>query len=79
LFHGSQASPACPFGNSNMPMKINMEQWGNDNDRENRSTRRRTRPSATLSTIDLTWTGLGSNPGHSSERPATNRLSVARL
>jgi hypothetical protein len=26
LFHGSQASPACPFGNSNMPMKINMEQ-----------------------------------------------------
>jgi hypothetical protein len=39
---------------------------------ENRSTRGKTCPSATLST---TWTHLGSNPGLRDERPANNRLS----
>jgi hypothetical protein len=42
---------------------------------ENRSTRRETCLSATLSTINPTWTNLGSNPGLRGERPATNRLS----
>jgi hypothetical protein len=42
---------------------------------ENRSTRRKTCPSATLSTTNLTWTDPGSNPGLRGERPATNRLS----
>jgi hypothetical protein len=42
---------------------------------ENRSTRRKARPSATLSTINPTWTDPGSNPGFRGERPATNRLS----
>ena len=42
---------------------------------ENRSTGRKTCPSATLSTTNLTSTELGLNPGLSDYRPATNRLS----
>jgi hypothetical protein len=42
---------------------------------ENRSTRRKTCPSATLSTTNPTWTDRGSNPGLRCGRPATNRLS----
>jgi hypothetical protein len=39
------------------------------------TTRRKTCPSATLSTTNLTWTDPGSNPGLRGERPATNCLS----
>jgi hypothetical protein len=42
---------------------------------ENRSTRGKTCPSATLSATNPTWTDPGSNPGLRGERPATNRLS----
>jgi hypothetical protein len=42
---------------------------------ENRSTRGKTCPSATLSTTHPTWTDLGSNAGLRGERLATNRLS----
>jgi hypothetical protein len=42
---------------------------------ENRNTRGKTCPSATLSTINPTWTDLGSKPGLRGERPATNHLS----
>jgi hypothetical protein len=42
---------------------------------ENRRTREKTCPSATLSTTNHTWTDPGSNPGLRGERPATNRLS----
>jgi hypothetical protein len=42
---------------------------------ENRRTRSETCPSATLSTINLTWTDPGLNPGLRGARPATNRLS----
>jgi hypothetical protein len=42
---------------------------------ENRSTRGKTCPSATLSTTTSTWLDPGSNPGLCGERPATNRLS----
>jgi hypothetical protein len=42
---------------------------------ESRSTRGKTCPCATLSTINPTWTDPGSNPGFRGERPATNRLS----
>jgi hypothetical protein len=42
---------------------------------ENRSTRGKTCPSATLSTTNPTWTDPESNPGLRGERPATNRLS----
>jgi hypothetical protein len=42
---------------------------------ENRSTRGKTCPSATLSTTNPTWTDPGSNPGLRGGRPAANRLS----
>jgi hypothetical protein len=41
----------------------------------NRSTRRKTCPSANLSAISPTWTGLEMNPGLRDDRPVTNRLS----
>jgi hypothetical protein len=42
---------------------------------ENQGTRRKTCPSATLSTTNTTWTDQGANPGLGCEKPATNRLS----
>jgi hypothetical protein len=42
---------------------------------ENRSTRRKTCLSATLSTTNHTWADLVSNPGFRGESSATNRLS----
>jgi hypothetical protein len=62
-----------------MKMKIRMSslmehQW-NEIDRGKPTTRRKTCPSANLSTTNPTWTGPGSNPGLRSGRPATNRLS----
>jgi hypothetical protein len=42
---------------------------------ENRSTRGKTCPSATLFTTNLTWTDPGSDPDLRGGRPATNRLS----
>jgi hypothetical protein len=52
-----------------------MEHRWNEIDREKPTTRRKTCPSATLSTTNLTWTDQGSIPGLRGERPATNRLS----
>jgi hypothetical protein len=52
-----------------------MEHQCNEIDRGKPTTRRITCPSATLSTTNPTWTDPGSNPGHRSERPATNLLS----
>jgi hypothetical protein len=40
---------------------------------ENRNTRGKTCPSATLSTTNPTWTDPGSNPDLRGGRPATNR------
>jgi hypothetical protein len=42
---------------------------------ENRSTRGKSYPSATLSTTNPTWTDPGSNPGLRGGRPQTNHLS----
>jgi hypothetical protein len=42
------------------------------------STRKKPLPSATLSTRQLTRTGLGSNPGFHDEKPSTYRLSHGR-
>jgi hypothetical protein len=42
---------------------------------QNRSTQRKPCPSATLSTINLTWTGPGSNTGLRGDRPTANRPS----
>jgi hypothetical protein len=41
---------------------------------ENRSTRGKACPSATLSATNPTWTDQGSKPGLRGERPATNPL-----
>jgi hypothetical protein len=42
---------------------------------ENRITRRKTCPSATLSTVNPTWIDPGANPGIRGDRPATTHLS----
>jgi hypothetical protein len=42
---------------------------------ENRSTRGKTCPSATLSITNPTWTDPGSNPGLCGGRPAADRLN----
>jgi hypothetical protein len=42
---------------------------------ENRRTRRKTCPSATLFTINPTWIDPGANPDLRGKRPATNDLS----
>jgi hypothetical protein len=52
LFGGSQASPACLSGKSSIKMKMNMEHWWDDADRGKPNIRRRTCPSATLSTTN---------------------------
>jgi hypothetical protein len=44
---------------------------------ENRRTRRKTCPSAGLSTTHPTWIDPGENPGLDGERPVTNRLNHA--
>jgi hypothetical protein len=51
------------------------EWWWNYIDRENRRTRRKTCPSATLSTTNATWIDPGTNQGLRGERPVTNCLS----
>ena len=50
-------------------MKTGMETWLNVTDR------RKTCPSVTLSTTNLTWSDTGSKPGLRGDGPATNRLS----
>jgi hypothetical protein len=52
-----------------------MEHQWNQIDRGKPTTRRKTCPSATLSTTNPTWTDPVSNPGLRSGRPASNRLS----
>jgi hypothetical protein len=52
-----------------------MEQGGMKLTDENRITRGKTCPTATLSTTNLTWTDPRSNPGLHSGRPTTNRQS----
>jgi hypothetical protein len=47
----------------------------NDIDRKNQRTRRKTCPSATLSTTNPTWSDLATNPGLRGERLVTNCMS----
>jgi hypothetical protein len=54
-------------------MKISVEYGGND-DRDNRSIQMKICASATLSIINLTWTGVISSLGHCSEIPGSNDL-----
>jgi hypothetical protein len=58
----------CPFSSNGAPVEWN---WNP----ENRSTRRKTCPGATLSTTNPTRTEPGSNTGLRGGRPAANRLS----
>ena len=44
---------------------------------DNRSKQRKTRPTATFTSTNLTRTSLGLNPGLRYDRPATKRLSHA--
>jgi hypothetical protein len=55
-------------------LQVMEHQW-NEIDREKPTTRRKTCPSATLSTTNPTWTDPGSKPGLRGVRPATNPLS----
>jgi hypothetical protein len=56
-----------------------MEHRWNETGRGKQKYWGKTCPSATLSTTNLTWTDLGSNPGLRGERPATNRLSHGKV
>jgi hypothetical protein len=69
------ATPVMKLSSSFYQVLQVMEQQWNEIDRGKPTTRRKTYPSATLSTIYPTWTDSRSNPGLRSGRPATNRLS----
>ena len=49
--------------------RMSVERWWNDADGGNSSTGRKTWHSVTVSTVSLTWTELGSNPGLGAEGP----------
>ena len=49
LLEGSQASPACPFDQNSIKMKISVQHWWNGAEGENRRTERETSPITTLS------------------------------
>jgi len=69
---GSQPSLSCPSGKSNMLMKMRMEQWWIDTDREEtRSTRRKTCAQCHFAHHKSRTTDLGSNPGLRGQTPST--------
>jgi hypothetical protein len=51
------------------------ERWLNDADKENGTILRDPLASATLSTKNPTWTGLGSSRGPCGKKPVNNRLN----
>jgi hypothetical protein len=75
FLEGSQASPVCPSGKSNMYMKMRMENLLNGNERrepkysENMS-------KCQFSITTPTWTELGSNPDLKVESRAIKLLSL---
>jgi hypothetical protein len=76
-FEMSQIWPACPSDDSSLVLR---RIWARSVaglilTGENRSTRRKSFPSATLSTTHPTWDGPELNPALRSERPATNHLN----
>jgi hypothetical protein len=74
FLEGSQASPLVPVTEKSRWGRL----WRTDGmvlTGETRSTRRKTCPSVTLPTTNLTRTDLGSNPGLHDECPAPNRIS----
>jgi hypothetical protein len=63
---------AAPNGHTVHPLHELESNGGMILTGENRRTRRKNCPSATLSTTNPTWIDLGANPGLCGERPATN-------
>ena len=59
-------------------MKLSMHQWWNDTEKGKSyvATPRETCPTATLFTINFTWTNPRSNLGIHDERTRTNRLTL---
>jgi hypothetical protein len=55
LCQESEASPACPFDNSRIKVKMTVEQWWNDTDRGKPNTQRKTSSRATLSVMLLIY------------------------
>ena len=60
-------------------MKVGLEHRWNNSDSGKPNYWKKVCPSVTLSTTNLTWTGLGWNPGLCGERLSTNRVSHYRL
>ena len=71
LCEGTQTSPVYSPANSSTVMQINMG--------PNRSTGRRTHPSATLTTTHLTWSCPWSNPDLHGERRRLTTWAMARF
>lgn len=74
LFENAYALPACPSYNISVRMKMNSI-GGLIMTGENRSIGRKTCPSVTLSTTNITWTRPGWNSTHRHDSPATDSLS----
>jgi hypothetical protein len=56
-------------------IELGERRWNDILTGENRRTRRKTCPGASLSTTNTTWIDPGANPGLRHERPVTNDLS----
>ena len=77
FFEGSETSPARPSDIINITMKMGKPVCRIDGlllTGEIGSTGRRTCPTATSFTTNLTWTGPKTNPGLQGYKPATNHL-----
>jgi hypothetical protein len=72
LFESSRTSLTYTCNNMSIKLKMSMEHRWNDTDRGKLKTRRKTCPSATLSTTNPTWTDPESNLGLRGE--ATNKF-----
>jgi hypothetical protein len=70
----SQASPVCRSGKSSVKMQMVEGLVGVLLPGDNRSNRRKSRPSANLSTESFSLTGLKSSPVLRGDSPTTNRL-----
>jgi hypothetical protein len=68
-------SLVCPSDKISVYVGMSLNHWCNDIDRERRSTRTKTRISASLFTTVATWTDLGSNAGLLSESSGNDRQS----
>jgi hypothetical protein len=79
FWESSQASSIFRYDRSDIQTKISTEHWWYVLTKETRYARRKICPSSTLSSTNLTWTGLGLNRKLHVDRPITNRLSQSRL